>query len=200
MLTLYRHSRGFNIIELMVTVSVLAVLLAVGVPSMAEWIRNTQVRALAEALQNGLQKARGEAIKRNRPVTLWLVTPASGVPDATCALSASSPSWVVSLDNPAGLCDAGASPTAAPRIVEVYGSPYGGINVSSKTSDGATDATSATFNSYGQTIGANPIGLINLESQKSGARRLRVELAPGGGIRLCDRDMTAGDPRACQLP
>ncbi|WP_427911749.1 GspH/FimT family pseudopilin [Ramlibacter sp. MMS24-I3-19] len=201
MLTSRRRSRGFNLIELMVTISVLALLLGLAVPAASDWLHNTQVRSVAEAIQNGMQKARAEAIRRNRPVGFWLVTPVSGVPDSTCAASSSSPSWVISLDNPAGKCDVAASPTVAPRTVEVFGSKWSGINVAALAADGVTVASSITFNSFGQPVpGTTPIGLINISHQQSGARRLRIELSSGGAVRLCDRDASSPDPRACQLP
>jgi type IV fimbrial biogenesis protein FimT len=203
-LTSRRHSRGFNIIEVMVTVTVLALLLGVGVPSVAEWIRNTQVRSLSEALQNGLQKARSEALKRNRPVSFSLVTPAVGVPDATCALSSASGSWVVSLDSPAGKCDLAPNPTAAtptaadPVIVEKFASTSGGITVAAVATDGTTAATTVTFNGYGLPVaGGTPIGRIDLSHTLSGARALRIQVSASGGVRLCDPAVTAPDPRAC---
>jgi type IV fimbrial biogenesis protein FimT len=201
MLTSRRRSRGFNLIEVMVTVSVLALLLGFGAPAMSDWVHNTQMRSLAEALQNGMQKARAEAIRRNRPVTFWLVTPAVGVPDATCASSSSSGSWVVSLDNPAGKCHIAASDTVAPRAVETFGSTWSGIDVAALTADGAASANSVTFNSFGQPLADTPpIGRINLTHQLSGARQLRVEVSSAGAIRLCDRGVTvAGDPRICQF-
>lgn len=201
MLTSRRRSRGFNLIELMITVSVLALLLGMGVPAMSDWMHNTQLRSVAEALQNGIQKARAEAIRRNKPVGFWLVTPATGTPDATCAASSASASWVVSLDNPAGKCDVAASTTTAPRTVEVFGSSWSGINVAARASDGTTAATSVTFNSFGQPVaGTMPIGLINLSHQQSGARLLRIEISSAGAIRLCDRGVPAGDARSCQFP
>ncbi|GAC1524743.1 MAG: GspH/FimT family pseudopilin [Ramlibacter sp.] len=199
MLSSRRRSRGFNLIEVMVTVSILALLLGLLTPSMADWVHNTQLRSLAEALQNGLQKARAEAIKRNRPVTFWLVTPQVGVPDATCSASARSGSWVVSLDSPSGKCNVAASSTITPRIVEVFGSTWSGIDVAAWAADGSTAASSVTFNGVGQPLqGSAPIGRVNLTHRQTGARLLRIEVAAGGAIRLCDRSVAASDSRACQ--
>lgn len=60
---------GFSIIEIAVTLVVLGMLLASAVPSMSAWVRNAKLRNQAESLQTGLQQARNEAVRRNRPIT-----------------------------------------------------------------------------------------------------------------------------------
>jgi type IV fimbrial biogenesis protein FimT len=192
-----RRSLGFNLIEVMLAITVLALILGLGFPSVAEFIRNTQTRALAESLQNGLQRARTEALKRNRPVTFWLVTPAVGIPDASCALSAASGSWVVSLDNPAGKCNIAASDSDDPRIVEIFGSTAPNIDIEATAADGSA-VSSVTFNGFGQPVaGSAPIARINVTHQSTGARQLSVQVSSGGGVRMCDRAASSPDPRAC---
>lgn len=195
------RQRGFTLIEAMTAISILALLLAVAAPNVTEWLRNTQVRNVSEAMQNGLRKARMEALRRNQIVTFWLVSPANGgAPDSTCALSSTSAAWVVSVDNPASKCDTAPSPLTNPRILETYGggSVAPNLSVSGLGSDGATAATSVSFNGMGQTTKtATQLARIDLAHSSTGARRLRVTISPTGGIRMCDRDAAAGDSRAC---
>lgn len=194
------RQRGFNLIEVMVIVTVLALLIAAGIPSMGEWIRSVRVRNTAEIAMNGLQKARNEAMKRNQVVAFWLVGPAgTAKPDATCELSASSAAWVVSLDDPTGKCDVAASPTTAPRIIETWGpgESAAGIVVTAVDQDD-NQATSVRFNAFGQPLpGSAPIKQIDFEDAQAGTRRLRIQISAGGGVRMCDRDVDAPDPRAC---
>src|SRR4026208_2333025 len=68
-----KRSYGFTLIEVMITLAVLSLLLMVGLPGMATWLQNTQIRASAEATQAGLQVARAEALRRNAPVRFQLV-------------------------------------------------------------------------------------------------------------------------------
>ncbi|MFT3858790.1 MAG: GspH/FimT family pseudopilin [Aquabacterium sp.] len=74
-------SSGFTLIELMVTVTILAILLALGVPSLTEMMRDKAANASAEALAADLRLARMEAVKRGQQVSLCgvvLKTPAGG--------------------------------------------------------------------------------------------------------------------------
>jgi type IV fimbrial biogenesis protein FimT len=57
-------SRGFTIVELMVTVAVLAILLALAAPSFIPIMERWRVRQAAEGLRSTLYYARSEAIRR----------------------------------------------------------------------------------------------------------------------------------------
>ena len=62
--------RGFTLIELMVVISVAAILAAVGVPSFKHFIANQRVKSTSIELTGALFLARSEAVKRNANVTL----------------------------------------------------------------------------------------------------------------------------------
>lgn len=61
---------GFTLVELMVTVAVLAILVAVAVPSMADFSANNRLAAAKSAFSSTVALARTEAAKRGRPVIL----------------------------------------------------------------------------------------------------------------------------------
>lgn len=63
-------SRGFTLIELMVTISVAAILLAIAVPSFANIAAISQLRSVSTELSAHSYLARSEAIKRNTAVRL----------------------------------------------------------------------------------------------------------------------------------
>ena len=82
-------SRGFTLIELMVTVAVMAVLAAIAAPSMSELIDNRRAAGQTEELVASLQLARAEAVRRNARVTAC--AGASGV----CSGSATWANWTI---------------------------------------------------------------------------------------------------------
>jgi len=65
-----RHARGFSLVELMVTIAVLAILLAIGIPSFASLIASNRLTSATNELVAALQTARTEAIRRNVRVTV----------------------------------------------------------------------------------------------------------------------------------
>ncbi|MDS4058866.1 MAG: GspH/FimT family pseudopilin [Candidatus Contendobacter sp.] len=62
--------RGFTLAELIVTVAIAAILLAVGVPSFQETMRKNRTAAHMNEMITALNLARGEAAKRGQRVSL----------------------------------------------------------------------------------------------------------------------------------
>jgi type IV fimbrial biogenesis protein FimT len=65
-----RYSRAYTLIELMVTISILAILIAIAVPSFSSTIRDSRIASLSSELQGALQLARSEAVKRRVNVVI----------------------------------------------------------------------------------------------------------------------------------
>lgn len=65
-----RNIKGFTLLELMMTLAVLAVMLSLGVPAMANIRQQAQASAAISLLTTSLATARILAISRNRPVTV----------------------------------------------------------------------------------------------------------------------------------
>jgi type IV fimbrial biogenesis protein FimT len=68
------YARGFTIVELMVAMLVLAILLAMAVPSFRDATLSSRLTGYANDLVASVQIARSEAIKRNARVTLCAST------------------------------------------------------------------------------------------------------------------------------
>ncbi len=65
-----QQNSGFTLVELMVTVAVLAILLGIAIPSFQGTLDKRRLTGAAEQLYADLQYARSEAIKRNTTVRL----------------------------------------------------------------------------------------------------------------------------------
>lgn len=194
------HNRGISLIEIAITLVILALLIALGVPSFQTWLVNTQIRNSAEAMSSGLQRARSEAVRRNQSVQFTLVSLAnSSLLDNTCAASAMGSSWIVSQDEPSGKCAENASDVIAPRIVEKRAAGDGSRLAVVAGFDASGNASSSViFNGFGRTNGATPLAQINVTANVAGTRALRVQVSNGGSIRLCDPVVTdSSDPRKC---
>lgn len=203
MLTPPRRIHGFTLIEIAVGLVIFGFLLMAAMPSMQEWFANSRVRGASESLQNGIQTARAEAIRRNRPVTFWLVQNDDlNTFLASCSLSSTGTAWVVSVNDPGGNCDEPPSLTTSPMIVtgRTTGDAGAKVTVNALQTDASTAANSITFNGFGSVTNTGAIARIDVESAgaEAGARSLRIAISPSGTARMCDPSVTAdGDPRKC---
>ncbi|HLA73161.1 MAG TPA: Tfp pilus assembly protein FimT/FimU [Steroidobacteraceae bacterium] len=94
MLPMNKRARGFTLIELMVAITVLAVLLGLAVPSFREIINSNRVTAQTNDFVSTLNYARSEALKRSNPVTVCASTNGG-----TCAgVTNWSTGWIVFAD------------------------------------------------------------------------------------------------------
>jgi len=90
------RAAGFTLLELMLTLAVAAVLAAVAIPNMRDFIRNNRLSAAANDLLRSTQIARSEAIKRQSSVVVCASTdPLDAAP--TCSYGSFS-GWVVFQD------------------------------------------------------------------------------------------------------
>jgi type IV fimbrial biogenesis protein FimT len=203
-------ARGMTLLELMVAMTVFAIALTFAIPSFAEWLQNSQIRSTAESMQNGIQFARAEAVRRNSPTQFQLVS----ATDNTCVLSTAGPYWVVNLPTtaaatPVGACGAAQSDATSPFMLQF--SPVVSTRALSSIALAASQSV-ISFDGLGrQTAAVNPakasaplsvdITPVNTSScLASGGtlRCLRVTVSTAGQVRMCDPSLAAGSaPAAC---
>lgn len=193
--------RGMSLIELMVAITLAAVLLTLALPSFRTAMENRQIRSAADGIHNGLQFARTEALRRNRTV-LFELRPGGGwrvgcaVPDPTIVDGEEvCPATMQQRDSLEG------SPNAAVETAEVgAGGP-----VATPVFDGDIEFT-ALGRVTAATLGAGNTAQFNIGNPTGGAcaadggemRCLTVTVTSAGQTRTCDPAMgVATDPRAC---
>ncbi|HYA19155.1 MAG TPA: GspH/FimT family pseudopilin [Burkholderiales bacterium] len=189
---------GFTLVELMITIAVLGILLVLGLPEAFTWTQSTQIRTASESIANGVQLARGEAVRRNTRIQFMLTNSlpnaatlptlaAGNVGDSTGV------NWVVMNYQSTGVY------TAADFV-------QGGGNFSSPNiAVNAADPT-IVFTGLGQTDLA-AADVIQVTNPSGGAcfanngpmRCLNVVVQTGGQVRMCDPAIASGsgDTRAC---
>jgi prepilin-type N-terminal cleavage/methylation domain-containing protein len=65
-----RQDTGFSIIELMVVMSIMAILSAIAVPGILEWLPKQRIGSAARDVKSTLEFARSNAIRNNADVTV----------------------------------------------------------------------------------------------------------------------------------
>jgi len=177
------HRFGFSLIELMVAVSVIAVLTVFALPSYTIWIENTRIRNAADSINTGLQKARVEALKRNADVKFELGVGSEW--KVGCV--------TVTTDCP-GLIEARRIKEGSSASVTVTTTPVG-VSVLVFTSLGRVRslAEGAPETPFTQ------IQVDNASMSGSDSRDLRVLIDAGGAGKLCDpyTGLSDTDPRKC---
>jgi len=199
-----RPQSGMSLIEVLIGLVIMGILIAIGLPNMAIWLNNSQIRTAGETMLAGLTLARVEAVRRNQIVRFQMVSDLT----SGCVITQSGTSWVVSLDNPAGACAQAPSDTAAPRIIQTRSGSEG----TPRAVVAAATAGTVHFNGLGrvtspggalnmtQLVISNPTGGACENPDGSGGpmRCLRIDISIGGEARMCDPAVSdATDPRKC---
>lgn len=78
-------TKGFTLAELLVTVSLISVILAFGVPGFQSMVRDNRLAAHSSRVVTALNLARSEAVKRGQQVTVCRATLDGGTPKCTDA-------------------------------------------------------------------------------------------------------------------
>ena len=172
-----RLVRGVTLIEMLIGLVVLALLMSLAVPSFMVWMQNTRIRNAADAVLNGMQIARAEAIRRNKPVQFALTNQSD---------------WRVTIVKPSA---------TETNPIQTRSAAEGSANVNVTATPGG--AYAVTFDAMGGPTGnldgSVGIGSLQFTSQVSdpAIRTLNIVISVSGTIRMCDPNVAASDPRSC---
>jgi len=197
------QQRGFTIVELLVGITILAMLLGLGAPALGTYLQNSKLGSATSSYFQGIQMARTEAIRRNVRAEFVLTdTPVSTANIANVVAPAvNGANWIVRatvgpglftlLDVKAGAEGEGSALANALQITGTAAAPA------------VFDGTIA-FNGFGATTNGAAY-TIDVKNPAAGVcvadggtlRCRRITVSPGGQIQSCDPAAPAGDSRAC---
>lgn len=190
--------RGFTLIEMLVTLALMAVLLSMATPMLATWTANAQVRAVAEQLGNDLRMTQSEALRRNRQ-TVFALTNVTPALNAT-ATDDGSRWFAQALPLMAGetLSDQHfilASSNARQNKVNLTGPAVTCFNAIGRPTSNAATGLGETCTT--PTSATTPVQYV--VSATSSDRPLRVSVFMGGQVRLCNpaRSLASGAADGC---
>jgi type IV fimbrial biogenesis protein FimT len=192
------RSRGFTLVEIFITLAIVALVMMLVGPSMGTWIQNTRLRSAAEAIARGLQTARVEAMKRNTTVAFNLTD------------TNSSAFTVCLYDAVNNVCLAGASNIIMQRDATEDASTAK-VGTDTVLSDpvtpiaaGSNVPSSSAFDALGRLASTAPNNVMRIDVRNpvlttADERRLVIFVNTSGQIRVCDPKLSkAVNPQGCQ--
>lgn len=162
--TTARSWRGITLLEFIVVLSVLAILLSWGIPSLQQSIRNNIVLAQGNELIAMLHFAKSEALRRNTDVPILLEAGANG--------------WTAIIEDPAEVADVEGCVPGQLRCASHTGvlltAAVGQVNYNSRgyiRSEDDAWTSETLYVQHAQCVGNN--------------QRRRIDITPTGQIRSC---------------
>ncbi len=182
------RTAGFTLIELMIALSLFAILIVLAGPIYSDFMGNSQIRNAGENTLTGIRVAQSNAIKNNR-ATKFVIDPSAAGGWAVYAYDDETSAYALAAINSYSWID------GAPRTV-VTSQPGG--------------ATVVTFDGLGRVIanglpaaadGTASLNRVNITNPSVATPRdLSVLINALGGTtatKLCDPLVLAPDPRSC---
>lgn len=191
---------GLTLIEIMVTLALVASLGFAAMYPMQEWVNNNRIRSTADILHTGLQQAKVEAIRRSQTVVLALTDDSSfaaaGAAISTLKTANQSAGdqrvharhWGLfttqRVGSPADYIDAGIAIDSSAMQVTITGPKAICFNSTGRLV-ARTNAQIGVGDAICEATAIPAVYDIKMESF-SKARNLRILVSVGGHIRMCD--------------
>lgn len=162
----HRHLQGFTLIELMVAISVAAILIGVGIPGMRNMILDNRRAAVVNEIVTGISQARAAAFARNLPVMMCVADNAAN-PGGCDTTGNWADGWFVFVDT-----NANSAFDTGEEILKVTGPAPQGIDITSfikarrftRNTLGTNDTISVCANNSQRDIVIDGIGHTRLSS------------------------------------
>ena len=162
-----RRHKGFTLYELLITVLIVGVILAIGVPNMAEFTQNSRMASTSNDLLSSFQVARSEAARSKTNITICASNNSLDA-NANCGGTLND-GWIIFIDPDGDLNRAG----AGENIIRAHPAPATNVTV--------TPENGATYFAFG----GNGLGRGNVGGQPAIQTVMicdqrGLDVAPGG--------------------
>lgn len=111
-----KYSSAYTLIELIITLLIVAILALIAAPSMKDFVKNERLTGQINSVISNLMLARSEALKRNLPVVIC-----ASSDNATCTGSPKQ-GWIVFVD-----ADSSSSMTSGDEIIQIQQALKGNV-------------------------------------------------------------------------
>lgn len=205
MLVVARKQAGASLLELVIAIAVMAGMIGLSIPAVSDWADNNRIKATADAMINGLQLAKMEAVRQNTQARFALLD----VPTYTVAAGGQAGDWeICTADNTGSFIGNQGqvwvgTEVGTPARIGVSTAALTGQNFSTPLTAGAgltglapgcvgtTTATTnvnVTFDAMGRSTTAGNITRIDILNSRTNnsKKRLVITINPQGQIKLCN--------------
>jgi type IV fimbrial biogenesis protein FimT len=193
-------------LEMAITMTVFAILVVLGVPSMSAWVKNNKVRAVSDSLQTALRLAQAESLRRSRQV-VFALTDSNAPTTIPLPAAANGKSWAIytvpsmtdGTEAPDFIQSGDFSNASANVQIDSHGVAAVCFNsIGRVVGNAGTNVDAITGTACIQPTGAPALQIFNI-SLTGADRPLQVNLSLGGQVHMCDPAfaLSSAHPEGC---
>jgi type IV fimbrial biogenesis protein FimT len=160
-----KKNSGFTLLELMITMTLVALVMAIGIPSMRDFIKNDRLVTQINTMVGHLAYARSEAVTRHQPVILC-----ASSNQTSCSSNDWADGWILFVDS-----DNNSDFSAGEAMLRQHQALSGGVTFTSSV------GSVVTYDERG--FAPNSIGTFSLCDDRGTANMKSISISATGRVR-----------------